>query len=70
MTDEPVLSLAARLDALIEELDQLSFDRLRAASAERTGRPPEDKRLTRARRAMERASRLLKDEQDPADSSE
>jgi hypothetical protein len=67
VTDEPVISLATRLDALIEELDQLSFDRLRAASAERTGRPAEDKRLTRARRAMEKASRLLKGEPEAPD---
>ena len=60
MTDDAVQSIATRLDALIEELDQLTFDRLREASAQRTGRPPEDKLLTRARRSMERASHLLK----------
>ena len=60
MTDDPVLSIVSRLDALIEELDQLTFDRLREASAQRAGRPAEDKVLTRARRSMERASHLLK----------
>ena len=60
MTDDAVQSIATRLDALIEELDQLAFDRLREASAQRAGRPPEDKVFTRARRSMERASHLLK----------
>lgn len=53
-------SLADRLDAVVEELDELQFDALREAAATRSGRPADDKRLTQARRAIEKASRLLR----------
>jgi len=53
-------NLADRLDAVAEELDELMFDQLREASAARGGRPVDDKRLTQARRAIEKASRLLR----------
>lgn len=52
--------LADRLDAVIEELDELQFEQLREAAAEKTGRPADDKRLTQARRAIEKASHLLR----------
>lgn len=52
--------LADRLDAISEELDEVMFDQLREASAARGGRPVDDKRLTQARRAIEKASRLLR----------
>ncbi len=52
--------LADRLDTIAEELDEVMFDQLREAAAERTGRPADDKRLTQARRAIEKASRLLR----------
>ena len=52
--------LADRLDAIAEELDELMFDQLREAAAEKRGRPDDDKRLTQARRAIEKASRLLR----------
>jgi hypothetical protein len=52
--------LADRLDALAEELDELMFDQLREAAAEKSGRPADDKRLTQARRAIEKASHLLR----------
>jgi len=52
--------LADRLDAVAEELDDTMFDQLREASAARGGRPVDDKRLTQARRAIEKASRLLR----------
>ncbi len=52
--------LADRLDAIAEELDEVMFDQLREAAAERSGRPPDDRRLTQARRAIEKASRLLR----------
>lgn len=52
--------LAARLDAIAEELDELMFDQLREASAARGGRPADDKRLTQARRAIEKAGHLLR----------
>mgnify|MGYP000670753946 CR=1 FL=1 len=53
-------ALAARLDAIAEELDEVMFDQLREASAEKQGRPQDDKRLTQARRAIEKAARLLR----------
>ena len=53
-------NLADRLDAISEELDEVMFDQLREASAARVGRPVDDKRLTQARRAIEKASRLLR----------
>ena len=40
--------------------DEVRFDQLREASAARGGRPVDDKRLTQARRAIEKASRLLR----------
>ncbi len=52
--------LADRLDVVAEELDDTMFDQLREASAARGGRPVDDKRLTQARRAIEKASRLLR----------
>lgn len=53
-------NLADRLDAIAEELDDTMFDQLREASAARGGRPVDDKRLTQARRAIEKASHLLR----------
>ena len=53
-------NLADRLDAISEELDETMFDQLREAAAARGGRPVDDKRLTQARRAIEKASRLLR----------
>ncbi len=53
-------NLADRLDALVEELDDVMFDQLREAAAARGGRPVDDKRLTQARRAIEKASSLLR----------
>lgn len=55
--------LADRLDAIAEELDESMFDQLREAAAEKRGRPVDDKRLTQARRAIEKASRLLRGDQ-------
>ncbi len=57
-------NLANRLDAIAEELDEVMFDQLREASAARGGRPVDDKRLTQARRAIEKASRLLRGSDD------
>ncbi len=58
--------LADRLRALADELADLALDRLREASeAVRDGESPdprlvaEEKRLTRARRAVEKAAALL-----------
>lgn len=52
--------LADRLDAVAADLDEVMFDQLREAAAARTGRPADDKRLTQARRAIEKASHLLR----------
>jgi hypothetical protein len=53
--------VAARIDELVEELDEISFDELREAAARGHGRPDSDRRATQARRALEKASRLLTD---------
>jgi len=59
--------VADRLAAIAEELGDLAFDRLREATsgARRTGAPDpavvaEEKRLTRARRAVEKAVVVLR----------
>lgn len=52
--------LAERIDQLVEELDELQFTALREAVAAGNGRPADDKRLTQARRALEKAAHLLR----------
>jgi hypothetical protein len=59
--------VADRLEAIAEELGDLAFDRLREATsaARRSGTPDpavvaEEKRLTRARRAVEKAVVVLR----------
>jgi hypothetical protein len=47
---------------VVDDLDQIAFDQLREAAAEHHGRPADDKRLTQARRAVEKAIHLLRDE--------
>jgi hypothetical protein len=49
-----------RLQLVVDDLDQIAFDQLREASAEGKGRPVDDKRLTQARRAVEKAIHLLR----------
>ena len=56
-----------RLDAIAEELAELALDRLRSATGElRRGDEPdpaalsEEKRLTRARRSVEKAASVLR----------
>jgi hypothetical protein len=51
--------LVQRLRAVADDLDERSFDLLREASAERRGRPADDKRLMQARRAVDKAIHLL-----------
>jgi hypothetical protein len=54
--------LASALDDIAEQLDELAFDRLRVAAADgETERPRTDKRLTQARRAVEKAAHILRD---------
>jgi hypothetical protein len=62
---DPV-DVADRLSAIAEELADLALDRLRqAADSVRSGGQPdpavtaEEKRITRARRSVEKAARLL-----------
>jgi hypothetical protein len=53
--------LASRLDAVVEELDDMALEALRSASADGARvRPVLDKRLTQARRATERAAHLVR----------
>lgn len=52
--------LADRLQAVVDDLDQVAFDQLREASAEGKARPGDDRRLTQARRAVEKAVHLLR----------
>ena len=53
-------SVAARLREIAEELDDASLDVLNRAVADgATVRPTEDKALTQARRAVEKAANLL-----------
>jgi hypothetical protein len=60
--------LAERLDAIAEELADLALASLREALERgETGRPAEEKRLTQARRAVEKAAHLLRDAAAAAD---
>jgi hypothetical protein len=52
--------LAARLRDIAGELDDIALDVLNEAVADgATARPPEDRTLTQARRAVEKAAALL-----------
>jgi hypothetical protein len=54
-------SLADRLESIVEDLDELAFDRLREAVADGvTQRPQSDRELTKARRAAEKAAHILR----------
>jgi hypothetical protein len=54
-------SLAERLESIVEDLDELAFDRLREAVADgATERPHSDKELAKARRAAEKAAHILR----------
>jgi hypothetical protein len=54
-------ALADRLDAVAEELADLALESLREALERgETGRPADERRLTQARRAVEKASHLLR----------
>lgn len=59
MSDGPYASLVARLEGIAADLDEIAFEQLREASATRSGRPADDKRLMQARRAIEKAAHLL-----------
>lgn len=51
--------IARDIDSLSSSLDEISFDVLREAQREGRGRPALDRTITQARRALEKASRLL-----------
>ena len=54
-------SVADRLAAIVEELDEIAFDRLRLAAADgKRERPADDRELTKARRAVEKAVAVLR----------
>ena len=61
MTTPEIDALVGRLESIVEELDEIAFDRLRLASAEgATARPATDKPLVQARRAIEKAVHVLR----------
>ncbi len=50
-----------RLESLAADLDEVAFDRLREAVADgEVTRPPQDKQLMQARRAIEKAAAVLR----------
>ena len=56
-----IRALADRLESIVEELDEIAFDRLRLAAAEgQRSRPDDDRELTKARRAVEKAVAVLR----------
>ena len=59
MTDQ-VEHLRERLEGIAEELADLALDRLRAAVDGDASASAEERRLTRARRAVEKAASLLR----------
>jgi hypothetical protein len=55
------IGLIQQLEAVAADLDDIAFDRLReAVAAGDLARPAEDKRLMQARRAIEKASAILR----------
>ncbi len=54
-------SLVERLESIADDLDEMAFDRLREAVADgEVARPADDKKLMQARRAIEKASAVLR----------
>jgi hypothetical protein len=60
MSADRMEALADRLDAISEDLAELAIDELRNALGSRSGRPEHEKRITQARRAVEKAAHLLR----------
>ncbi len=53
--------LVDRLESVAADIDEMAFDRLREAVADgELSRPPDDKRLMQARRAIEKAASILR----------
>ncbi|HVM10735.1 MAG TPA: hypothetical protein VM345_19900 [Acidimicrobiales bacterium] len=62
MTARELDDITARLEAIAEELAERAIEVLReAVDRGDTGRPDEERRLTRARAAVERAVGILRD---------
>ena len=54
-------ALVARLESVAADLDEIAFDRLREAVADgETVRPTDDRELMKARRAIEKATAILR----------
>lgn len=50
-----------RLESIAADLDEMAFDRLREAVADGEAvRPPDDRKLMQARRAIEKAANVLR----------
>lgn len=58
-TRRRLAEIAAQLDSISATLDEISFDVLREASERKSARPDIDRTITQARRAIEKAARLL-----------
>lgn len=63
-----IADIQARLASITEELTDVSVDLLRSAvEAGETKRPLLDKKLSQARRAVEKAARLLEPDPEPSE---
>ena len=62
-TQARLAEIASEIDRLSDTLDEIAFDVLREAQREKMGRPAIDKTITQARRALEKASRLLSNDE-------
>jgi hypothetical protein len=59
--EERASAVADRLDEIVEQIDEISFDLLRESAADgESARPDIDRVLMRARRAVGRAADLLR----------
>jgi hypothetical protein len=59
--------IRGRLEVIAEELADLAMEALRGAiDAGERGRPANERRLTQARRSVERAASLLQSEDEPS----
>ncbi len=62
MPDERIAEVTGELQAIVERLDEIAYDALREAVAEgQTTRPDLERRVVRARNAIDRARRILED---------
>lgn len=66
-TASELVSIREHIESLIERLDDVAFQVLREAARDTGTRPASDKTLTQARRAMEKAARLLGGLEDESD---